>query len=235
MGRNSKHLRYSVVSVKPIGEERCEKALASFWAPELNQLSLDSVHASTTEQCFFTKLCGRHCSKQSPKSLHHNFERRAGTSLDCKVCQVYNWDSHCVAPSQYESAAYSAVFNLPAELQVPEQTVLIDHKLLGGRFSPVDIYLPCLDLCIMVDGEGHFSKHHSITAQNQEEIDNVFNLEAIRCGFKVLRLHYEDAGLYAAIVKVAVSRCRKEIFGSIDFSKSYGINIRSAWGLGPLR
>ena len=66
MGRSSKHLRYSIVSVKPPSEGRSEKALASFWAQELNQLSLDSVTASTTEQCYFKKLCGRHYSKQSP-------------------------------------------------------------------------------------------------------------------------------------------------------------------------
>ena len=132
MGRSSKHLWYFIVSVKPPSEGRSEKALASFWAQELNQLSLDSVTASTTEQCYFKKLCGRHYSKQSPKSLYHNFQKRGGTSLDCKACQVYNWKNKSVKPSQYESAAYQAVFNLPADLQVAEQEVLIDHKLLGG-------------------------------------------------------------------------------------------------------
>lgn len=233
MGRSSKHLRYSIVSVKPPSEGRSEKALASFWAQELNQLSLDSVTASTTEQCYFKKLCGRHYSKQSPKSLYHNFQKRGGTSLDCKACQVYNWKNKSVKPSQYESAAYQAVFNLPADLQVAEQEVLIDHKLLGGDLSAVDIYLPSLNICIMVDGEGHFSKHHGITAQKQEEIDHKFNTEAISSGHKVLRLHHEDFALYARVVRVAIDRCRKGIFGSIDFSKSYTISFRNAWGLKP--
>ena len=234
MGRSSKHLRYSIISVRPLGEGRSEKTLASFWAPEFNHLSLDSVNASTTEQCYFKKLCGRHYSKQSPKSLHHNFQIRGGTSLDCKACQVYNWRSKSVRPSQYESVAYKAVFNLPDDLQVPEEEVLIDHKLLGGDFSAVDIYLPSLNLCIMVDGEGHFCKHHGITAQKQDEIDHKFNTEAINSGHKVLRLHYEDAGLYASIVRVAIERCMTNIFGSIDFSKSYSYLIRDAWGLKPL-
>ena len=220
MGRTSKHLRYSVVSVKPLKGKRVEKTLASFWAPDINHLSLDSVNASTTEQC--------------PKSLHYNFDSRGGTSLDCKMCEVYNWRSKFVKPSQYESAAYKAISSLPAELQVAEQEILIDHKLLGGELSAVDIYLPSLNLCIMVDGEGHFSSHHCITAQRQEEIDHKFNTQAIRAGHKILRLHFEDAGLYTSIVRAAVDRCRKGIFGSIDFSKSYGQINREAWGLKPL-
>ena len=234
MGRTGKHLRYSVVSVKPSGESRSDKAFASFWAADLNDISIDNVYASTTEQCYFRNLCGKHYSKQSPKSLHHNFVKRNGTSLDCKACKVYNWESHSSKPSQYESAAYSAVFHLPADLQVPEHQVLIDHKLLGKDFSAVDIFLPCHNLCIMVDGEGHFTKHHGLTAQKQETIDYKFNTEAIKNGHRVLRLHYDDAGLYAAIVKVAVRRCKSNIFGSIDFSKSYGQLIRKAWGLKPL-
>ncbi len=234
MGRHGKHLRYTLVSVRPPGGQTCQKTLASFWASELNQLSLDSVYASTAEQCFFKNLCGRHYSKQSPKSLLHNFQRRGGTSLDCKACQVYNQDRHSVRPSQYESAAYAAVFTVLDQVQTESQPLLIDHKLLKADYSAVDIYLPSIDLCIMVDGEGHFSKHHGISAQKQEEIDLKFNSEALRCGHKVLRLHYEDAGIYAEIVRVAVGRCRSGVFGRIDFSKSYGSLIRQAWGLGPL-
>ena len=65
----------------------------------------------------------------------------------------------------------------------------------------------------------------------QSEIDNRFNKEAVQKGHKVLRLHHEDSLLYTQIIQVAVRRCRDGIYGSIDFSRAYGADVRTEWNL----
>ena len=114
--------------------------------------------------------------------------------------------------------------------------MLVDHRIVGLKASPspVDIYLPAIDLCIMVDGEGHFRDSRRAAQEPQEcqsEIDNRFNKEAVQKGHKVLRLHYEDHLLYTQIIQVAVRRCRDGIYGSIDFSRAYGADVRTEWNL----
>lgn len=123
---------------------------------------------------------------------------------------------------------------LPGYLGIEDADMLIDHKLPGTTGSTVDIYLPAVRLCIMVDGEGHFKQHRDISGRTQEVIDDRFNHEAIAKGYRVFRLHYLDQGIYPLIVKTAVHRCRQNLMKHIDFSKSYGFEVRQLWDLQPL-
>ena len=117
--------------------------------------------------------------------------------------------------------------------------MFVDHRIVGLKASPspVDIYLPANDLCIMVDGECRFRDSLRAAQEPQEcqsEIDNRFNKEAVQKGHKVLRLHYEDYRLYTQIIQVAVTRCHEGIYGSIDFSRAYGADVRIECNLGLL-
>ena len=235
MGRSRRLLKHIKLDVRQPARQRCNKAISSFWAADLNERSIDSVCASTEEQCYFIRLCGEHTTKQTPKSLLQNFTARHGTSLDCKICRVYNREKCAAKPSSFESVAYSAVSSLPGHLQVSQQLILVDHRVLGGDCSAVDIYLTSFDLCIMIDGEGHFRQHRETTSYKQNDIDSHFNTEALRLGHKVLRLHYGDVSLYHDIVRIAVDRCSRNVYGTIDFSKSYGDDVRKIWGLALLK
>ena len=84
----------------------------------------------------------------SHQSLCINFQKRGGTCLNCKACEACNWKNRSVKTSHNESATYWAVFNSPADPQVPEHKVAIDHKLFGGELSAVGIHLPGLSLTL---------------------------------------------------------------------------------------
>ena len=101
MGRHGKHLRYTSVSVRPLGGQTCQKILASFWASELNQLSLDSVYASTAEQCFIKNLCVI-CGSEGrslqiglvPKRISHSRLQVTGGITNQAFCPINHQVSH---------------------------------------------------------------------------------------------------------------------------------------------
>ena len=210
--------------------------LTDFWAADLNPEDFCGLAKSYAAQCYFLRLCKSHIVRQTPKSLLHNFtaSQLQSTSLDCKVCGVFNDSEHAQLPSAFEAAAYRAVFGLPAQCGITVNQVLIDHRLLKVD-SPVDIYLCCIKLCIMVDGQGHFRDHMETTAAKQAKIDLNFNKQALKHGHKVLRLHHQDVGLYPQIVRLVVSRYKNAVCRSgrkpIEFSKSYDRSVRKYWGL----
>ena len=113
--------------------------------------------------------------------------------------------------------------------------MLVDHRLLGMSGSSVDMYVPRFKLCIMIDGEAHFRDSRDMTAEDQGSIDDRFNRDAVQKGYRVLRLHHEDAALYKIIIRIAVQRCMSGVYGSLDFSKAYGNTVREQWGLLPLK
>ncbi len=210
--------------------------VGDFWPSGLNNTRLDVLNSSFSEQCYFTKLCGIHLARLAPKSLIFNFRSRRGSSLDCKPCKVFNLAKDggvACPPSSYETAAYFAVSLLPDELGISATDMLTDFRLSPNE-SSVDIYLPTIRLCIMVDGEGHFRDYRGSTVGQQQSIDDRFNKSAIKRGAKVLRLHYKDTAVYNKVIFIAVQRCSQGVYGKIDFSKSYNPEIRKAWRLKPL-
>ena len=154
-------LQHRKIKVRTPGSPRATYQLVSaFWAHTKNShLPLDRVLASHASQCHFTRLCSHHTALITPKSLLFNFQNLRRTSLDCKPCRVFNNAKHAVLPSRYEEVAYRAVAALPSALGICPSDMLVDHRIDGleNSPSPVDIYLPAINLCIMVDGEGHFS------------------------------------------------------------------------------
>lgn len=214
------------------------KTVAEFWHPEQNAAELNKLHSSHPGQCYFLRLCRVHMAKMAPKSLIHNFKALKSSSLDCKPCKIFNLarstEPPC-PPSSYETAAYHAVSVLPEHFGIRPEDMLVDYKMPSLRGSSIDIFLPAVNLCIMIDGEGHFRDHRESTVLDQQAIDDRFNRNAIKKRTKVLRLHHKDSGIYNHIVKVAVQRCFQGIYGQIDFSKSYGADVRKAWKLPLLR
>lgn len=236
MGRERRLLREETILIKlPSEKRRKHHSVTHFWAHGRNTSDLASLKASHQSQCYFDKLCQRHTALIAPKSLLHNFTKLQSTSLDCKPCQVYNSARNAVTPSQYEITAYHAVSCLPPEYGVAEEDMLVDHRLLGMSGSSVDIYVPRFRLCIMIDGEAHFRDSRDTLAEDQGSIDDRFNRDAVQKGYRVLRLHHEDAALYKVIIRIAVQRCLSGVYGSLDFSKAYGNAVREQWGLPPLK
>ena len=129
--------------------------------------------------------------------------------------------------------------------------VQIMHYAFRENISSVDIMLWEYGLCIMVDGEHHFaakkprrnkrrgSKRSKVSeellqsAKDQQDKDRVFNHRVLsdKKNFNILRLHFDDAGLYKQIVFLACKACKKGVVKNrIMFSKSFPEATRLEYG-----
>ena len=140
-----------------------------------------------------------HYMFQSFKSVVDNFRKKHGTSMNCKVCGKYNTmldlDKTRTA-SQYEETAYMVM----RRTAFAQEDWIADARVLLGNGSSVDIWIPALDLCVMVDGEGHFFDQFGKPVFRQEETDDDFNYDAVGKGFSVLRLHYKDHHAFSPLL-----------------------------------
>ena len=99
---------------------------------------------------------------------------------------------------------------------------MTDVRVLQGNFSSADIWMPSLDLIIMIDGEGHFGDHHGRSVDEQEEADDNFNYEALDRGLSVYRLHYLDDNLAQRLLSSTIAECRRQTRKTfIDWSPAF--------------
>lgn len=170
-----------------------------YYAAELNPgIDLAHVGIHDERQAYLWRMCKQHLMFQSFKSVIDNFKKGHGSSMNCKVCQKYNdMKDNAITPSTYEETAYLAMSHVPGVRVVDWMT---DVRVLRGNFSSADIWIPLLNLCIMIDGEGHFGDHTGRSVEDQEEADDMFNYEAIDRGLTVFRLHFQDANLTQALL-----------------------------------
>lgn len=187
-----------------LGEQR---SAGEFWDAGRNP-GVDSESAGVQDetQVYLWRMCKRHHMFQSFKSVIDNFKKGHGTSMNCKVCWMFNdlIDAfEAQEPSEYEETAHlfmSLAYGFDW---------IVDARVLKSGFGSVDIWVPALKLFFMIDGEGHFNVHHDRSVQVQEERDDAFNYEAIGKGFTVLRLHFKDHNLFQKKMKDMIAECER--------------------------
>lgn len=191
---------------------------STYWHPAKNtHVDLQRVGTSEERQCYFFNKCKRHLTFQSPKSVLSNWK----TSLDCRVCGLFRGKTR--EPSHYEQVAYGVMQN---QLHLKDDEWLVDIRVLKGAYSSADVWIPKLRLMLMIDGEGHFGDMHADNVQVQQARDDRFNVEALKQGHRVLRLHYLDVGLFREVIQAIVNLCI--VFPTsnfVEFSKHYKRSI----------
>ena len=123
--------------------------------------------------------------------------------------------------------------------------ILIEVSVLGGMCGLTDIWLPYwdgdrhgarLDLIIMIDGEGHYSKRTFRTSVDQQKaIDRRFNRECWRQEHKLVRLHSADKPAWEHLISLALRICEVEPLQKFQlFSQSYGLPPHEAYRQEPM-
>ena len=190
------------LKVRQPGGEVLTESFSEYWPESRNGIPLAEVGRHCNSPCVITRLCQQHSAMLQPKSLFDNFSSRCN-ALDCKVCKRFNNTIYFAMPSTYEESGYAAMARLPPDLGVTDHDWHTDVVILGSKFSSVDIYVPKYRLCVMIDGEQHFS------SKKQLAVDVRFNDAAFESGYRVLRLHYEDSGIFRQIIFKTVLACKK--------------------------
>lgn len=124
------------------------------------------------------------------------------------MCRVCCPEERKKAPSQHEIDAWQVLKRMKD--QVPEWRV--EERVLGGNWAAADIYFPSIQGIIMIDGEHHFpegsgQRLYGRDGYIQQLNDLVYNVIAVASGFHILRLHYQDKGLWAEAIHGWVKRC----------------------------
>lgn len=228
-----------------------EREFREFW-PKSAVTPLATINRNCKVKHPILRLCGKHAALLQPASVFTSFDDSVSNGhyniLDCKVCRMYNnrlpkYQTH---PSSHETSVYEALSALSQRNSISDRTYLAKdawhtdcHVFDGkhGRVSSVDIYVPDCKLCIMVDGEQHFTKprvrkpdsHTKKKVKRVEdrspqlEVDKRFNLRALQEGMSVLRMHFEDAPAFANIVPKYLLKARitDELKGKIVFTNAF--------------
>lgn len=213
-----------------------------FYPQPYNSLPLQQIGRHCNQQCAIFRLCRKHTAWIQPKSVFDNFQKHAlGTSLDCKVCKLFNDVHNAVKPSRYESRTYAALAKVSAnnpDLTLQPHEWHTDAHVLPTTYkvnhSSVDVYVPKHKLCIMVDGEHHFpnKRRRNVSKQvkAQQEIDHEFNRVALAEGFSVLRLHYGQLYCFEPPIFHVLLACKRGACrNKIEFSKSFDNEYRNRY------
>ena len=124
--------------------------------------------------------------------------------------------------SAHELLAYAM-----AEQHLSSATDLYTEiKVLRQKYGAADLYVPCYQLVICVDGEGHFNGNqgdvYGEPVCRQQERDAAFNAQAMQQGIVVLRLHHEDRMYWHRHLHRAFERCKaKPGQGAVLYSNAY--------------
>lgn len=174
-------------------------------------------------QCFFELECRCHLTYRTPKSIS-NKEKQGKRSLDCRRCDYDAGEELANPPSIHEVEAWELMESCF------EGQILIEVNVLGALWGLTDIWLPywddgaLLDLIIMIDGEGHFSrKTFSTSVAEQKAIDGRFNETCWQQEHKLLRLHSGDKADWQHLINSALRMCGLQPLHKFQlFSRSYG-------------
>lgn len=139
-------------------------------------LDVHRIGRCCPNQYFFQLTCGRHFKWISVKGVVDNL-----CTLSCKYC------SKDGKPSSWELEAFTCLTDLGLA------PVVIESKVLKGKYGAADFYLPTFNLIIQIDGEGHIGEgHHSSNPSEQVERDQRFNAAAVASGFNLFRVAHDD-------------------------------------------
>lgn len=160
---------------------------ASRWCHQLNGPMPDSLGVSSTQQFFWWLSCGLHVCFRTPQAL-----RKRPQGLDeCAQCAGCG--------SALERTLHAALQSLGCGF-------CVEAKAAQGRHGPADCYVYSpMHMLVQVDGSQHTCKHmYGMPPRGQRSIDNAFNISAVKLGFHVARLHYNDAECFKAELEAAM-------------------------------
>lgn len=84
--------------------------------------------------------------------------------------------------------------------------IVHESKILRGRYGAADIYLPKLNLIIMIDGEGHTDiEHHRKSVAEQVDRDKRFNAAAAKAGYHLLRVAWQDMPKFKCLMTEVIN------------------------------
>ena len=163
--------------------------LKDHYPEALNTLPLTAIGRNHSQPCIILRLCKVHAAWVHLKSVIDSYQYQQRTALDCKVCEVFNNTAPQTRATKYEKTTYAAIQALPPDLSLQPHEWHTDSVVLEYTFaenkSSVDVFVPKYKLCIMTDGEHHFTKKRTnkrkvtreltAPARRQQEIDSTFN------------------------------------------------------------
>lgn len=200
--------------------------LKDVWHPTLNP-SLEECNELGTQSVqpiYLYRVCKRHVSLATIKS----FMNTESTSwYNCKICCKYQDKRNLIPKSSKVEKKVFKIVN--SELDLQDDEWVTDAKPLydGSSTGSVDIYVPKLKLVVLIDGDSHFRNKYNIDKCKQRQIDERFNMAAIK-QFHVIRLHHEDYATLGACWKFVCARRKEfnEIMGKnehkvLHYSVSY--------------
>jgi hypothetical protein len=176
------------------------------------------ILVSDNAQYFWAMDCGMHVTVQTIQATRDNFVRHSCTAV-CRRCKV-GYRNGVEPCGDRLASTYAQRAWLGVEMALELDTVVrkisqhaayacfsgknagyaIDVKVLRSRFGAADIYVPALDLVIQVDGEHHDTTH-------QQSVDMRFNVECMKQGRNLLRLHHRDDMHYKKYINRAMQMC----------------------------
>lgn len=84
--------------------------------------------------------------------------------------------------------------------------IVVEAQLLHGVQKPFDMWLPQHQIAVEVDGKQHFlGAMHDTPAAQQYEYDRWVDSVCRERQLRLVRLHYQDSGSWAATVKQAIA------------------------------
>lgn len=165
-------------------------ALKDIWHPTLNAATpLDEkLGTQSGKQVYVKRICGKHYTFQSVKSI---LNADTMSWYNCKICKHYQCRKRRKpSATKIETAVFKLVNQ---ELGLQDDEWVTDSKPVcdGSRIGSADIYIPCRECVIQIDGSSHFVHKYDIRRSEQRRIDDRFNVAALK-KFHVIRLHEDD-------------------------------------------
>ena len=186
MGDKAKPVTQKVFRLESVKERYVR--LSDVWSTQLNGELTDSLGTQSTKQVFLKRICNTHFSFQSLRSF---LNTSSMAWYNCKICKHYQCRNKRTPPA---SKIETAVFRLiNQELGLQDEEWITDSKPVcdGSNVGSADIYIPSRKCVIQIDGSSHFVRKYDISQCKQRQIDERFNVAALR-KFHVIRLHEND-------------------------------------------
>lgn len=181
--------------------------LQDIWHPTLNPPFSDSLGTQSTRQVYLRRICNKHYSFQSLRSVLNG---RGTTWYNCKICKRYQSNKNRLPKAtEVETAVFKRV---NADLNLNDGDWITDSRPLcdGSGVGSADIFIPSRNCIVQIDGSSHFVHKYDILECEQRKIDDRFNIQAIK-QFHVIRLHEDDIHTLSTCWEAVLDRQKEMI------------------------
>lgn len=199
-------------------------------------LQLGDLYKTLKRKVFWRCSCSpgrQHLHYCQPESVWKRWHRdRDNFQLECLLCSGTRKFNQPM--SDHEEAAREAA--TAAQRTFPLAHIMAEVRVLEEtkqqRYAAADLIMymqvegpggsGLVMLAIMVDGEQHFTvAFQEQTVAEQQIRDRRFDRAALGQEWQVLRLHHQDWGQYAALIKEAFQKACKSGQPFVTYSSSY--------------